>query len=86
VHEHTDHYSMQPAVEMSLEGRDERPNISGFTINRILDLNQRITQFLQANGTLYTTEHWLSTYKLPSWSTKKAYGSRSVMNNNTFIG
>ncbi|PMD61573.1 uncharacterized protein K444DRAFT_587759 [Hyaloscypha bicolor E] len=69
VHEHTDHYSMQPAIEMSLE-----------------DLNQQVTQFLQTNGTLYTTEHWLSTYKLPSWSTKKAYGSRSVMDNNTFIG
>jgi hypothetical protein len=87
VHEHTDHYSMQPAVEMSLEGRDERPKILSFScFNHILDLNQRISQFLQASGTLYTTEHWLATYKLPAWSARKAYCSRSVMDNNTFVG
>ena len=57
AHEHTDHYSMQPAVEMSLKGRDEQPNFSSFPVlNTIPDLNQRITQFLQASGTLYTPE------------------------------
>jgi hypothetical protein len=79
--------TMQPAVEMSLEGRDERPKILSFScFNHILDLNQSVSQFLQASGTLYTTEHWLATYKLPAWSARKAYGSRSVMNNNTFVG
>ncbi|PMD18405.1 hypothetical protein NA56DRAFT_751370 [Hyaloscypha hepaticicola] len=66
VHEHTDHYSLQPAIEMNL--------------------NQRITRFLRESGTLYTTEQWLAKYKLPAWSHRKAYGSRSVMDDNTFVG
>jgi len=87
VHEHTDHDSIQPTVEMSLEGKDKRPNYQVFlVVDYILDLNQRITQFLQASGTLYTTEDWLARYKLPTWSVGKAYGSRSVMNSNTFVG
>jgi hypothetical protein len=87
VHEHTDHYSIQPTVEMSLEGKDKRPNCHVFlVVNYILDLNQQITQFLQTSGTLYTTEDWLARYRLPIWSVGKTYDSRSVINSNTFVG
>ena len=42
VHEHTDHYSKQPTVEMSLEVKDKRQNFQVLlVVNYTLDLDQR---------------------------------------------
>jgi hypothetical protein len=55
-------------------------------VNCLLELNERITKFLQESGTLYSTQQWLLKHKLPAWSARKERGAKSVIDNDTFTG
>ncbi|KAF1961563.1 hypothetical protein CC80DRAFT_401956 [Byssothecium circinans] len=49
VHEHTDHYSLQAAKEMTLP-----------------ELNDKITNFLQFKGRVFSKDQWLQAYPQPT--------------------
>ena len=63
VHEHTDHYSLQPAKEMSLPGNNSHsPHYVNVLISILSDLNGKITTFLETNSTILKKEQWLQMY------------------------
>jgi hypothetical protein len=74
VHEFKDHYSLQPAREMSLDGRmvpsfDSRTH---FYLFSPLDLNHSITSFFKNHATKFTKEEWLAKYTRPSMNNSRS--------------
>lgn len=64
VHEHTDHYSLQPAREMSLESKVQHLQPSIYNLTTLpLALNKKVTDFLLRNASQYTRQQWLDNFR-----------------------
>jgi len=75
VHEHGDHYSLQPAKVMTVAGKSPCPDAQGKHDCSLIpqDLNKRITDFLQQNATTYTKEQWLFNFR-DGWEWSEEHG------------
>lgn len=63
VHERSDHYSLQPAVSMSITGECTWSQVFCASINiSTSELNEKMTHFLRANAKAFTREQWLEKY------------------------
>lgn len=67
VHERSDHYSLQAAREMPLEGKDSHvyDEVGRFSMTNIIELNHLITSFYETYGTIFTKEQWEARYNAP---------------------
>ncbi|PNY23832.1 Uncharacterized protein TCAP_06225 [Tolypocladium capitatum] len=64
VHERSDHYSLQPAKAMRLQGNSvDSKTTPSLTAT---DLNEHITDFFWRNAAVYTREQWLQAYPSPT--------------------
>ncbi|EZF71786.1 hypothetical protein H105_06044 [Trichophyton soudanense CBS 452.61] len=61
VHEFKDHYSLQARNIMTVEGKPDAESIDYGLTNR-LDLNAKITRFLEGSGRCLSKDEWLREY------------------------
>ncbi|POR37082.1 Putative hydrogenase expression/formation protein [Tolypocladium paradoxum] len=72
VHERSDHYSLQPAMTMAVDGKSS-------CIWEGCDLNLKITQFFMAHAKVFTREQWLQVYpKATEWTRVRRWGDEEV--------
>ncbi|KAF5120365.1 hypothetical protein E5D57_013719 [Metarhizium anisopliae] len=64
VHERSDHYSLQPAVPMTVDGKLSCMPFRNFdqSLTRHLDMNARMTNFFRDNAQEFTRDEWLEAY------------------------
>ncbi|KAK8931643.1 hypothetical protein VCV18_000168 [Metarhizium anisopliae] len=64
VHERSDHYSLQPAVPMTVDGKFSCMPFRNVdqSLTRHLDMNARMTNFFRDNAQEFTRDEWLEAY------------------------
>ncbi|QLI68643.1 uncharacterized protein G6M90_00g053790 [Metarhizium brunneum] len=64
VHERSDHYSLQPAVAMTVDGKFSCMPFRNCdqSLTRHLDMNARMTNFFRDNAQEFTRDEWLEAY------------------------